>query len=386
MNEYKYFDYAATTPLDPDVYAAMEPYFSGEFGNPSSIHQYGQHAENAVDNARELIADYLNCHPTEIIFTSCGSESNNIALRGISLTRKIEQGANELITTHVEHHSVSHTVKQLDQYYDHKAFWCDVNEFGIVDLEKYNALLNKKTALSTFMWVNNEIGSINPIQQIAEITVEKGIPFHTDAVQATGYLPIDLQKIPVTSLAIGGHKFYGPKGIGALFLRKGTNIIPSQTGGGQEFGLRAGTHNVPYIVGFAKAIEKLKSEREDRAEKAQKLRDQLISGILQNVPDAKLTGHPVDRLPNHASFVFKGVDGNLLLGMLDRSGFACSSGSACKTGNPEPSEVLTEIGLPLEWALGSLRLTVGAHTTQAMVEDLITTLPDLIAKNRALRN
>lgn len=385
MNEKFYFDYAATTPLDPDVFSAMEPYLKADYGNPSSIHYFGQRAENAVEKSREIVADYLHCHPTELIFTSCGTESNNLALRGTAMFRRSQDGLTRLLSSKVEHHAITHTIQQLSDYYGFTADWSSVDEFGIVNLNNFSKLLNEKTALVSFMLANNEIGSINPIQTIAEICLNKGVPFHTDAVQAAGYYPINLADLPVSLLSLGSHKFYGPKGVGALFIRKGTMLLPTQTGGGQEFGLRAGTQNVAYIVGFAAAIEKLKKFRETRALELSILRDELINRVLKTVPDSKLTGHPTNRLPNHASFVFKNVDGNLLLGMLDQAGFACSSGSACKTGNPEPSDVLIEIGLPREWALGSLRLTLGQGTSQDAINKLLDKLPALIKLNRELK-
>lgn len=385
MSDKNYFDYAATTPLREEVRAAMEPFLLSEFGNPSSIHVWGQKAENAVERSRDIVARYINADPSEIIFTSCGSESNNLALRGIGLARKFNHGANQLVTTKVEHHAISRTVTQLDKFFGFIAQWARVEPNGAVNLESFANLTNENTAIASIMAANNEIGTISPIQQLAEICSEKGVPFHTDAVQAAGYLPLDVQKTPVTAISLGSHKFYGPKGVGALYLRKGTMIVPNQTGGGQEHCLRAGTHNVPYIVGFAKAIELLSTERQSRVERVVDLRDRLIKGILATIPYTKLTGDPVDRLPNHASFVFKNVDGNLLLGMLDQAGYACSSGSACKTGNPEPSEVLVEIGLEREWSLGSLRLTLGESTTETMVNDLIQILPTLVSKNRQLR-
>lgn len=385
MNEKFYFDYAATTPLDPDVFSAMEPYLKADYGNPSSIHYFGQRAENAVEKSREIVADYLHCHPTELIFTSCGTESNNLALRGTAMFRRSQDGLTRLLSSKVEHHAITHTIQQLSDYYGFTADWSSVDEFGVVNLNNFSKLLNEKTALVSFMLANNEIGSINPIQTIAEICLNKGVPFHTDAVQAAGYYPINLADLPVSLLSLGSHKFYGPKGVGALFIRKGTMLLPTQTGGGQEFGLRAGTQNVAYIVGFAAAIEKLKKFRETRALELSILRDELINRVLKTVPDSKLTGHPTNRLPNHASFVFKNVDGNLLLGMLDQAGFACSSGSACKTGNPEPSDVLIEIGLPREWAFGSLRLTLGQGTSQDAINKLLDKLPALIKLIRELK-
>jgi len=235
------------------------------------------------------------------------------------------------------------------------------------------------------MFANNEIGTINPIAEIAGVCRRGGVLLHTDAVQAAAYLDVDVQKLGVDLLALGGHKFYGPKGVGALYIRKGTALVPSQTGGGQEAGRRAGTHNVPYIVGFAEALRLAKEEREARIAHVRPLRDEIIARVLEEVPDAQLTGHPTERLPNHASFVFKGVDGNLLLQLLDAEGFACSSGSACKTGNPEPSEVVTSLGFTREWALGSLRVTLGKDTAAEDVDAFLKALPVVVEKARRLK-
>jgi cysteine desulfurase len=235
------------------------------------------------------------------------------------------------------------------------------------------------------MYANNEIGTINPIREIAAICRARGIPFHTDAVQAAAYLPVDVQALGVDLMSLGAHKFYGPKGVGALYVRKGTPLISQLTGGGQESSLRAGTHNVPYIVGFAEALRLTDEERQQRVAHVKPLRDQMIGTVLETIPDSRLTGDMEARLPHHASFVFKNVDGNLLLTLLDAAGFACSSGSACKTGNPEPSEVMNAIGLSREWGLGSLRVTLGSHTTSADVNHFLRQLPDLIQKARALK-
>ena len=385
MSEKTYFDFAATTPVDERVVEAMLPYFNEKFGNPSSVHLYGQRAEYAVETAREIVADYINAEPEEIIFTSCGSESNNLALRGVALARRHHaNGTNIIITSKVEHHAVSKTAEQLRQFFGFGIDWLPVDDFGVVNPRTLKSKLNSSVAMVSLMYANNEIGSINDIQTMAELCAKNNIPFHTDAVQAAGYLPLDVKKTPVDLVSLGAHKLYGPKGVGALFVRNGTKILPTITGGGQENGLRAGTHNVPYIVGFAKAIELLKAERQARIEHVEPLRNHIIEGVLEKISGSNLTGHPENRLPQHASFVFKNVDGNLLLSMLDEKGFACSSGSACKTGNPEPSEVLTEIGLEREWSLGSLRITLGTTTTKDQVDHFLAILPNIIDLNRSL--
>jgi cysteine desulfurase len=379
-----YLDYAATTPVDKRVLDAMLPYFSDSFGNPSSVHRYGQQAEAAVDSARETVAAVLNCRPEEIIFTSCGSESDNLALRGTALAVRERNGAKWILTSKAEHHAVSKTAEQLEKYYGFKVEWLDLDKNGMVTPEAVEKDICGQTAIVSVMYANNEIGTINPIKEIAEVCHQDGVFLHTDAVQAAAYLPVDVQALGVDLLSLGGHKFYGPKGIGALYVRKGTNIIPTQTGGGQEFGLRAGTQNVPYIVGFAEALRLAAEEREARVEHVRPLRDRIIGTVLEEIPDSQLTGHPENRLPQHASFVFKNVDGNLLLTLLDAAGFACSSGSACKTGNPEPSEVMSAIGLSREWGLGSLRITLGSGTTPAHVDAFLKELPSLVEKARAI--
>lgn len=379
-----YFDYAATTPVDRRVLDAMMPYFSASFGNPSSVHRYGQQAEAAIDSARETVASVLNCRPDEIIFTSCGSESDNLALRGAALAMREKTGADWILTSKAEHHAVSKTAEQLEKYYGFQLEWLDVNEHGMVTANVVEKAICDKTALVSVMYANNEIGTINPIAEIAEVCRKHDVLFHTDAVQAAAYLPVDVNALGVDLMSLGGHKFYGPKGVGALYVRKGTPLIPSQTGGGQEHGLRAGTQNVPYIVGFAEALRLANEEREQRAADVKPLRDRIIGAVLEAIPDSKLTGRLESRLPNHASFVFKDVDGNLLLQMLDAAGFACSSGSACKTGNPEPSEVITSLGFSRDWALGSLRVTLGKDSTLEHVDSFLKTLPSLVEKARKI--
>lgn len=379
-----YLDYAATTPVDSRVFGAMLPYFTENFGNPSSTHRYGQKAEAAVETARETIASILHCRPNEVIFTSCGSESDNLALRGAALARRAQSGANRILTARAEHHAVSKTAERLETEDGFQVEWLEVDEFGRVRAEVVEKAIDAQTALVSVMYSNNEIGTVNPIRQIAEVCRKHGVPLHTDAVQAAAYLPVDVESLGVDLLSLGAHKFYGPKGIGALYVRKGTPIQPVLTGGGQEFGLRAGTHNVPLIVGLAESLRLADLEREERAARLLPLRDKIIGTVLEEIPDSRLTGHPVERVPNHASFVFKDVDGNLLVNLLDGAGFACSSGSACKTGNPQPSEVITSLGLPREWALGSLRVTLGLGTTAQDVEAFLEALPGLVQKAKNL--
>jgi cysteine desulfurase len=386
MDNQIYFDFAATTPVDQRVLNAMLPYFKENFGNPASIHRFGQRAEGAVERARETVAAALNCLRDEIIFTSCGSESDNLALRGTAAAMRNKTGANVLLCSRVEHHAVSKTVEQLESQYGFKVRWLETDETGLVSPQTVEKAISKETAIVSVMYANNEIGTINPIVEIASVCRAHRIPFHTDAVQAAAYLKVDTGLLGVDLMSLGAHKFYGPKGIGVLYVRKNTPIIPLQTGGGQESGMRGGTLNVPYIVGLAEALSLAVREREHRIAHVQPLRDRIIGTVLEEIPESRLTGHPVSRLPNHCSFSFRNVDGNTLVTLLDSAGFACSSGSACKTGNPEPSEVMTSIGLSREWGLGSLRISLGASTTPAHVEAFLDALPDLIKKCRVLRN
>lgn len=379
-----YLDYAATTPVDPRVLEAMLPYFNDHYGNPSSIHTYGQKAEAAIDNAREQIAQILNCKPREIIFTSCGSESDNLALRGTAFAMREARGANHILITPVEHHAVSRTAEQLESIHGFELDYLPVNEYGQVQLEEVHNRIRSDTAIVSAIFANNEIGSINPIKEIGAICKEHKIPFHTDAVQAAAYLHVNVDDLNVDLLSIGAHKFYGPKGVGAIYIREGTPIMPVQTGGGQEYGLRAGTSNVPYIVGLSEALIWVEKERSQRYNHIRPLRDRIIGQVLEEIPDSKLTGHPTQRMPNHASFVFQGVDGNALLMMLDIEGFACSSGSACKTGDPEPSDVLITLGYSHEWGLGSLRITLGTQTTYEDIVTFLDVLPHVIDRNRKL--
>ena len=377
-----YLDYAATTPVDERVLAKMMPYFRDSFGNPSSIHRFGQKAEAAVDEAREKVASVLGCRPDEVIFTSGGSEADNLALRGAMVANKAS--SKWLLTAKTEHPAVSKTAIQLEKEYGFPLEWLDVDEHGVVTVESLSKAICNDTTMASVMYGNNEIGTINPIADLAKVAKSNNVLFHTDAVQAAAYLDVNVNKLGVDLMSLGGHKFYGPKGVGALYVRKGTKLVPHLTGGSQESSLRAGTHNVPYIVGFSEALSLAAEEREARIAHVKPMRDHIIGTVLETISDAKLTGHPEQRLPNHASFVFKDVDGNLLLQMLDAAGFACSSGSACKTGNPEPSDVVTALGHSHDWALGSLRITLGTGTTPEHVESFLQALPSLVEKTRSL--
>jgi cysteine desulfurase len=378
-----YLDYAATTPVDQRVFDAMLPFFQENFGNPSSVHRWGQKAEAAVEDCRETIAEGLGCLTGEIVFTSCGSESDNLALRGAAFAARELRAANRILISPVEHPAVAKTAKFLQKHHGFVVDELPVDKYGQVDPDDVAARIRQDTALVSVIYANNEIGTINPINEIGKICRNQAIPFHTDAVQAAAYLPVDVNELSVDLLSIGAHKFYGPKGVGALYVRKGIPLIPNQSGGSQEFGLRAGTLNVPYIVGLSKAFQITQLELESRMKFVRPLREHLINSILDVIPKSMLTGHPTQRLPNHTSFAFRHVDGNMLLIKLDARGFAVSSGSACKTGNPEPSDVLLAIGLHPNWALGSLRITFGIHSTFDHINALLKVLPVLIQQERS---
>jgi cysteine desulfurase len=384
QNNLIFLDYASTTPTDPRVVEAMMPYFDQIYGNSSSIHQFGQSAEYALEESRRLVADLIGAKSSEIIFTSCGSESDNLALRGVALAERESRDASHILISPVEHHAVSNTAFQLQDLHGFEVELLPVDQYGIVDPADVAQRIRPETAIVSVIHANNEIGSINLIRDIGEVCRSRGIHFHTDAVQGAAHLPIDVANLNVDLMSIGAHKFYGPKGVGVLYVRNGTPILPMLTGGGQEQNLRAGTHNIPYIVGLAKAFEFAQEGLPGRFEYYISLRDQVIHNILDTIPDSKLTGHPSHRLPNHASFVFKNVDGNTLLMLLDAAGYACSSGSACKTGDPEPSDVLLAMGIPKEWALGSLRVTIGQRTTMQEIDGFLDVLPELIHQVREL--
>jgi cysteine desulfurase len=370
-SETVYLDFAATTPVDPRVVESMLPYFTEQFGNPSSTHFMGQRADLAVEKARTNIAKILNCSPAEVIFTGCGSESDNIAIRGLAYYQRRNHNANHILLSPVEHHAVTNTVHALAENHGFKYEFCDVDKTGKVVLEDLESKIRDQTALVSVIYANNEIGTINSVKEIGSVCRRYGVPFHTDAVQAAGYLPVVVDELQVDLMSLGSHKFYGPKGVGALYIREEISLDAYLTGGGQERSIRSGTHNVPLIVGFSEAFLLTSQEKEQRINHVKPLRDRLIQSVLDGNPRAQLTGHPIDRLPNHASFIFEGIDGNQLLMALDMAGFACSSGSACRTGSPVPSETLIALGYSPIQALSSLRVTLGNTTTLRQI-DLFT--------------
>ncbi len=375
-------DYAATTPLDDKVLDGMLPYLREDFGNPSSVHGWGQRAEWAVEDARERIADGLGCLPEELIFTSGGSESDNLALRGAAFSARSARAANHILISPTEHDAVRITAYELVKRHGFELELLPVDPLGCVDPDDLRKRIRSGTAAISVIYGNNEIGTINPIPDLATIAREHEIPFHSDALQTTCQLPTRVADLGIDMLSIGAHKFYGPKGVGALYVRGGTTLQSVQTGGSQERGLRAGTHNVPLIVGMAHAHEIALARQESDADRFRMLRDRIIEGVTSRILGARLTGHPEERLPNNASFVIEGIDGNSLLAALDLAGFACSSGSACKTGDPEPSEVLLALGMEPELALGSLRVSVGRQTTEYEVGEFLDALQDTVAKLR----
>lgn len=384
FDETIYLDYAATTPLDNEVQQAMAPYFDRSFGNPSSVHRLGQEAEAAVERSRRQLAQHLGCTADEIVFTGCGSESDNLAVRGAAFAARRSRGASHILTTPVEHDAVLKTAEDLHRHHGFDLELLPVDSYGRVLPDTLRERLRDDTAIVSVIHANNEIGTLNPIGDLARICRERGVPFHTDAVQAGAHLDLNVEDLGVSLLSLGAHKFYGPKGIGALYIRSGTQLTPLLTGGGQEHGLRAGTHNVPLVVGMAEAFELAQENQSERSRYVRQLRDRVIETVLADIPDSQLTGHPELRSPNHASFVFAGIDGNQLLAALDLEGFACSSGSACKTGDPEPSKVLTALGLEPELALGSLRVTLGKETTRAEIDAFLSGLPTIVRRLRSV--
>lgn len=376
-----YLDYAATAPTDPEVIKAMEPYFFEKYGNPSSIHSFGQDAKKGVEDARQTLASFLGASSSEIIFTSGGTESNNTAIKGIAYA--LEAKGNHIITSAIEHHAIFEPAKFLEKR-GFKITFAPVDKFGCVNPEDIKKAITDKTILISVMHANNEIGTIQPIAEIGKIAKEKGVYFHTDAVQTVGHIPLNVDELNVDLLSLSAHKFYGPKGIGALYVRKGTRIERFMHGGDQEQGRRASTHNTPGIVGVGKAIELCGQKMDAEASFQIKLRDKLIKEIPVRIPDVRLNGHPTQRLPNNVNFSIKYIEGESILLSLDMLGIAASTGSACTSTSLEPSHVLLAIGLDHETAHGSLRITMGRWTKEQDIEYLLETLPKVVEKLRAM--
>jgi cysteine desulfurase len=380
-----YLDYSATTPVADEVAAAMQPYFSHVFGNASSLHSFGRDAAAALDEAHTVVGCAIGARDSEVVFTGCGTEADNLALRGVAFAMRQSGRGNpgRIITAPVEHHAVETTAHQLHELFGFDLTLLPVDGCGRVDPDDVKRAITPDSVLVSVMLANNEVGTLQPIREIGAICRERGVPFHTDAVQAPAYLPVDVNALNVDLLALSSHKFYGPKGVGVLYIREGTQYLPIMTGGGHERGRRPGTTNVAGAAATAAAIKYVAREREMQAARLTKLRDRLIEGVLASVPNARVSGHPTDRLPHHASFVFKGVDGESLLMSLDVEGIAVSTGSACTSGNPEPSPVLLAMGIPHEWALGGLRITLGYHTTGEEIDYVLDTLPKCVERVRA---
>lgn len=377
-----YLDNAATTKVRDEVVEAMLPYFTEYFGNPSSLHLFAREAGKGLDTARAQVAKALNAKPEEIIFTGGGSESDNMVLRGIPEAYK--KKGKHVITSAVEHHAVLHTLEAMEKEGRVEVTYLPVDEYGMVTAEQVEKAIRPDTVLVSIMFANNEVGTIMPIEQIGETCKKHGVLFHTDAVQAVGHVPVDVEKMHIDLLSLSGHKFHGPKGCGALYVRKGVRIPALILGGAQERRKRAGTENVPGIVGMGKAIELATAELEDNAAKMKVLRDRLIFGIPARIPDVKLNGHPTERLPNNVNFSIRFIEGESILLMLDLNGIAASSGSACTSGSLDPSHVLLAMGLPHEVAHGSLRLTLSEFTTPEEIDYVLDTLPPIVEKLRAM--
>ncbi len=376
-----YLDYAATTPVHPDVLEAMRPYFTESFGNPSTIYSYGQEARGAVEEARASVAGLISSRPEEIVFTSGGTEADNYAIEGAAYAN--EKRGNHIVTTAIEHHAVLETCKFLEKR-GFSLTYLPVDSYGLVDPDAVKKALTPQTVLVSVMHANNEVGTIEPLAEISKVTREAGILFHTDAVQTAGHIPVDVNELGVDLLSMSAHKLYGPKGVGALYIRKGKNLVSFMHGGEQEKRRRAGTENVPGIVGFGKAAELARKEILQEDKRLTGLRDRLISGLLERIDHARLNGHPVKRLPNNVNLSIDFIEGESMCLNLDMEGICASTGSACSSGSLEASHVLLAMGLRHEQAHGSLRFTLGKWTTADEIEKVIPALASIVAKLRAM--
>nr|HID13602.1 cysteine desulfurase [Anaerolineae bacterium] len=379
-----YLDHSATTPVDPRVVKAMAPYWSEFFGNSESSHAFGQAAANALERARQTVADVLRCRPAEIVFTGSGTEADNLALRGAAWAARRSGRGNHVVTTTIEHHAVGHTVDQLRDLFGFEVTRVPVDEHGRVNPDDVAAAIRPDTILVSVMTANNEVGTVQPVAEIGQVCRERGVLFHTDGVQAPGRLPLDVGQLNVDLLALSAHKFYGPKGVGLLYVRCDTPLVPAITGGAHERGRRPGTVNVAGAVGLATALRLAEEERVTETTRLRRLRDRLIEGVLARIPDSRLTGHPTERLAHHASFAFRDVEGESVVLSLDLEGIGASSGAACAEGEPEPSFVLTAMGLSTEWSIGGLRLTLGHANDEADVARVLEVLPGIVERLRAV--
>jgi cysteine desulfurase len=376
-----YLDHAATTPTRPEVVKAMLPYFTDTFGNPSSIYSYGQEAKGAIEEARTKVAELIGARSEEIVFTSGGTEADNFALKGIAYAN--EHKGNHIITTSIEHHAVLEVCKFLGRR-DFTITYLPVDKYGLVDPQDVRKAITDKTILISVMHANNETGTIEPVEEIGEIARKAGIYFHSDAVQTVGHIPVNVAELKVDLLSISAHKLHGPKGAGALYVRKGTKLVSLMHGGEQEKRHRAGTENVPAIVGLGKAVELAGQEMGKEAERLAQLRDKLIKGLGKKIDHIRLNGHPARRLPNNVNVSVDFVEGESMLLSLDLEGICASTGSACSSASLEPSHVLLALGLSPEQAHGSLRFTLGRENTEEDVERVLEVLPGIVAKLRAM--
>ena len=386
-NRIVYMDHAGTTPLNPKVWDAMAPYFLESFGNPSSVHSIGQEARAALDISRERVAGVLGCRPSEVVFTSGGTESDNAAICGAAFA--LRGTGDHIITSSIEHHAVLHACQYLETI-GFQVTYLPVEADGIIDPDAVARALTPKTILVSLMYANNEIGTIQPVAEAAKLVKEwakatdRTIVVHTDAVQAAGFLDLSVRELSVDLMSLSGHKFYGPKGVGVLYIRRGTPFMPQQLGGGQERERRSGTENIPGIVGLATALQLAQEERQQSWQHCLALRDVIIERVQQEIPLVRLNGSLHDRLPNNVNFSFEGAEGESMLLGLDMAGIAASSGSACSSGSLEPSHVLLALGQTAELARGSLRLTLGKGNTSKDVEYFISVLSDLMARLREI--
>lgn len=376
-----YLDYAATTPAHPDVVSAMLPYFTENFGNASALYACGQAARNVLEETREKVARFIGARADEVIFTSGGTESDNHALIGVAYANK--ERKNHIITTAIEHHAVIETCKFLESQ-GFRITYLPVDQDGLINPDDVRRAITPQTVIVSVMHANNEVGVIEPLSEISRITRERGVYLHTDAVQTVGHLPIDVNQLGVDLLSMSAHKLYGPKGVGALYVRPGTKMISFMHGGGQERGRRAGTENIAGIVGLGKAVEIAGNDMDEEASRLTALRDKLIHGIFEKIGDVHLNGHPRTRLPNNVNVSIESVEGESICLYLDMAGICASTGSACSSGSNEPSHVLLALGMPRELAHGSLRLTLGKWTTEAQIDETLTSLSSIIGRLREI--
>ncbi len=376
-----YLDHAATTPVHPEVAKVVLNYMVKDFGNASSVHSFGRTTRKAMDEAREQVADLINANPKEIVFLSGGTEADNLAIKGVAEAYKNK--GKHIITSEIEHHAIIHTCQYLEKQ-GHEVTYLPVDEHGMVNPEDLREAIRDDTVLVSIMLANNEMGTIQPVDEIGRICREKGVIFHSDGVQAVGSIPVDVEALNIDLLSMSSHKLYGPKGVGALYHRKGIKLVSQQTGGSHEYRLRAGTENVPGIAGFGLAAKLAKEEMEERMSRISALRDKLRHGLMQAVDHVKLNGHPEKRLPNNLNLSFEYVEGESMLLNLDMKGIAASSGSACTSGTLDPSHVLLAMGMKHEVAHGSLRMTLGRETTEEDIDYVLEVLPGIVQRLREM--